>query len=311
MAVLGRSLGIAWIAALTLAGCTGLGSAPPDSSAVSQPVRSPPTPLTSPTPVATPTSLPFAAAATQPLSAPGGATPAPSAPSSAPLTTPLPSTPTPAPTPTIQTASPTLPVFTVSGVARAQTTGLPVPNVKVLLFSTTPTSSQAPTATTGPDGRYALAVPPGIYDLKFVPDKNTSGLYLGWYGSRDPYAEADRKHITVDRDLTGIDGQLLPGYFVSGRVTEAATGQPVAAGNDIHSIQPGRGNVGGPFESWGFPDRNGQYTMWLPAGTYDIGVVIIARWRSARKTVTITSANVTGVDFALQPRASASPTAAP
>ncbi|WP_417510370.1 carboxypeptidase regulatory-like domain-containing protein [Microbacterium sp.] len=79
---------------------------------------------------------------------------------------------------------------------------------------------------TGSDGRYELEVPPGLYDVWFV-SYELPFLSQYWEGAHD---SSDRTPLTVSAgdELTGIDAKLMRAATISGVVTRADDGAPVA-----------------------------------------------------------------------------------
>lgn len=159
------------------------------------------------------------------------------------------------------------------------------------------TSYRAPlSAKTGSDGRYTLAAPAGNYALEIMPTRQSGLFYL-------------LREITVQASISDLDGALAPGYLITGRITDAATGQPVPASHvdgrpGVHHVEPGGSQASTSVgnQSWGFLDANGNYAVWVPAGTYKLYVFAFEGWLGTDRTVTVGNASLTGVDFALQRR---------
>lgn len=177
-------------------------------------------------------------------------------------------------------------------------TGAPALGLPVHLYWRGTTYRDPLTATTGSDGGFILTAPAGPWALGINPSR-TSGLFC-W-----------SKELNVEAD-TVLDVALAPGYLISGRVTDATTGEPVPPGHirpgpGLHHIEAGgpRGDVTPrgcvPYtDEWGFLDGNGNYAVWVPAGTYTLYLLALEGWVGTTREVTVVSADVGGVDFSLR-----------
>lgn len=118
-------------------------------------------------------------------------------------------------------------------------------------------------ATTGSDGSYAITMlPTGHYRLRVVPGANSP--YLGkWYGNQDGYLCGDTVSVTATK-VTTFDFALDAGGSISGRVTDAATGQGIGAASLYWTDSTGRSVMGNLTM-----DATGSYTLaGLASGDY-------------------------------------------
>jgi uncharacterized repeat protein (TIGR01451 family) len=129
-------------------------------------------------------------------------------------------------------------------------------------------------ATTGDDGSYLLALAPAVYDLT---------------ASAFGYEPATAWGVAVTTDTTSmVDFSLvpLPAGTLRGRITDAATGQPLTATVSVLDT---------PLEA-----SANAYTFTLPAGTYALHARTLG-YRVVTATVIITAGEVTVADLALPP----------
>jgi hypothetical protein len=118
---------------------------------------------------------------------------------------------------------------TVTGAVHDATTGKPLKNVCVHVVEA---STNATVGTSGPSsakGVWSLAgVAPSSDDTAIAGDC-TKGDYVGqWYSSQDFQSDATQFAVTAGGTTTGIDFSMRMGGAVSGKVTDAATKQPLA-----------------------------------------------------------------------------------
>lgn len=78
------------------------------------------------------------------------------------------------------------------------------------------------------DGLYRIrGLPAGAYHVKFV--ENSFGNYVSeWWNDSPDLAHADSIQVSLATDTTGIDAALGQSGLITGTVTDAATGQPLA-----------------------------------------------------------------------------------
>jgi hypothetical protein len=138
-------------------------------------------------------------------------------------------------------------------------TGAPLVDVKVNAWGFPKMDN--PGAKTGPDGRYALFVPAGVYIVVF----EKPGYVLGVYNQKFLPWRADTLVVFPATDsVSNINAQLVRGGIVQGRVTFMSMG--VQASVIAHSTS-------GPNYDDMYTantDQNGNYNLVVPPGTYYI-----------------------------------------
>lgn len=161
---------------------------------------------------------------------------------------------------------------TVTGTVTDSSTGLPIANATVQVF--TYSLQQVATAATNASGVYTVAnVPPGA--LYYVRATVSSGYVDEWHPdvkafrnvfSQTLLSEASPISVAGGAVVPGIDFALDPDGRISGTVTNAAGGAPIA------NVFVGAYTVIGSsvsFAGTGFTDGAGAYTIQgLPSGTY-------------------------------------------
>jgi hypothetical protein len=115
---------------------------------------------------------------------------------------------------------------------------------------------------TGADGKYEITgIRPGEHDVQFWPEFPTAYLYQ-YYDDAASYEGAKPVLVTAGGVNSNVDAVLEEGATVSGTVTAAATGLPVAGVEVWVESEEG-------FEGRGVTDAAGRYTAeGLPAGQY-------------------------------------------
>lgn len=111
------------------------------------------------------------------------------------------------------------------------------------------------------DGTYtAVGLPSGSYRVFF----RKNGFISESYDDKPGYQEADLVTVTAPDTTAGIDAVLSPGGSISGKVTDATSGDPIQ-GVFVEVLD----DDGGRVES-GFTNVAGEYTMsaTLPSGDY-------------------------------------------
>jgi protocatechuate 3,4-dioxygenase beta subunit len=112
----------------------------------------------------------------------------------------------------------------IRGRVTSATTGLPLRNAKVRLWSDSPSADRGNVAITDEDGRYELSgVTPGKYDIS----ANKPGFVDMRYGSRSPLTRGKPLEAASGQALDRIDMALPAGGVVTGVVLDAA-GDPLA-----------------------------------------------------------------------------------
>lgn len=98
------------------------------------------------------------------------------------------------------------------------------------------------------------------YDLGYVDE---------YYNDKPTLAAADTITLTAPANRQGLDAALTRGGLISGRVTDAGTGNPVPY--SLVVVYSATGDEVGR----GYPDQNGEYTVitGIPAGLYRVFAV--------------------------------------
>ena len=122
-------------------------------------------------------------------------------------------------------------------------------------------------ANTDSGGYYSFVVPAGTYKI-FFNAGNTSYISR-WYDGTSAGANdlSTATALVVTADATNISVSLQLGFVITGRVTDALTGNGIANVN-VNTYDPTQhccAGVGG-----GGTDQNGTYRIVLPAGSYRV-----------------------------------------
>ena len=147
----------------------------------------------------------------------------------------------------------------IAGTVTDASSGQPLSGVTVSVFG----SSGYFTTTTGPDGSYSIGgLVSGSYSVEFID----GGYVSEYYKDRTTTQAPDPVRITAGQATTGIDAALQHGGTITGTVTDASTGQPVA-GLPVYAY------VSGEFETTSATtDANGHYQLTgLATGSYEVG----------------------------------------
>ena len=179
---------------------------------------------------------------------------------------------------------------TIAGRVVDAATGIPIPGVKIDADSTGSNRYHS-FARTNSDGVYALTgVQPGTYVIRAGRDHPT---YVQQHYD-DSFEGNQAEHVTVGQEesIKGINFALRLGGTISGRVSDAETGLPIA-----YMEVSARTAVGSDFE-WTRTDNNGDYTLrGMPAG-------IITVWVSGQGYIEVSDSvsiaegeHITGFDF--------------
>ena len=151
----------------------------------------------------------------------------------------------------------------ITGTVTNATTGTPIANICVGIYDTS--NNFVGSAFTDSAGHYtATSLADGRYKVGF--HACSGGNYLTqYYNDKPSLATADTISVTPGAITPGIDAALQPGGRITGTVTDAATGTPVA--NECVTAFSG----GDPLTT-AFTDPAGQYTLsGLASGTYEVG----------------------------------------
>ncbi|MGZ6711199.1 MAG: carboxypeptidase regulatory-like domain-containing protein [Solirubrobacteraceae bacterium] len=193
----------------------------------------------------------------------------------------------------------------ITGTVTDAVTGSPVANECVGAFAGT---SVVGSATTDASGHYAvMGLAAGSYTIGF--QTCGGGNYLPQYYNNKPSpATADPVTVTAGATTSGVDAALQPAGQISGTVTNAVTGAPVA--NEC--VSASSTNNGSGFAT---TDALGHYTLSrLAAGSYTVGFQTcgggnyLPQYYNGKPSpatadpVTVTAGSTTsGIDAALQP----------
>jgi uncharacterized repeat protein (TIGR01451 family) len=163
----------------------------------------------------------------------------------------------------------------LAGTISRMPDGLPLPDAAVRAFDHV--GEPRAVVTSGQDGKYRMALPPGLYDLEVQ-----AFGYLGqaWDG------------VQVQAGLTvTLDASLapLPTGELTGVVRDGASGEPLAAGVSI---------LGTPAHATSNP-ATGEYSLDLPAGVYAIAVARNGYRRHLTGSIEIVAGQVTRSDVDL------------
>jgi putative cell wall-binding protein len=124
-------------------------------------------------------------------------------------------------------------------------------------------------AETDEAGKYSsTGLVPGAYRVQFFPQ---SGLSLPeWYDDATDFSSATAVTIpAIDSSVPGIDAVLDIGGGISGKVTDAATGDPLE-GICLRAEPTGDGDAA-VYSRWECSDSTGAYLLeGLPAGSYRV-----------------------------------------
>jgi hypothetical protein len=136
--------------------------------------------------------------------------------------------------------------------------GAPLPGVGVYVFGDDLRHSEY--ALTDASGLYtATALPSGAYSLLF----QRQGYISEYYDDKRDSGQRDRVMVTEPYGTSGIDAVLAPGGSLSGTVTAADTGLPLA------SVRVTAFDAAGEYQGQVVTDAGGQYLLPdLPSGPY-------------------------------------------
>jgi 5-hydroxyisourate hydrolase-like protein (transthyretin family) len=161
----------------------------------------------------------------------------------------------------------------IEGQVIAAATGKPVSGVGVCLQAVDPeTDSSEGCGFTGSDGRYTLeGIAAGDYLVAFVPGfmapVAAPNLTRRFYDEADRRADATPITVAEGTAYPGIDAQLVVGGQISGRVTEAGSGEPLEG---VTACAYEVGGQGGAVEC-ASSNARGEYTIArLPTASYKV-----------------------------------------
>jgi hypothetical protein len=151
--------------------------------------------------------------------------------------------------------------------------GAPLAHVEVCAFEVGDGYNYRCT-TTGPNGEYELGeLLPASYEVDFHPPETCAGLNCStpyvfeyWNGKLN-YEFANPVVVAEGATVAGIDPVLSLGGHITGKVTNAANGQPIA-GAYVCSYLEGLEEQEGPCQ---FANAAGEYTLsGLATGSYEL-----------------------------------------
>ena len=146
-------------------------------------------------------------------------------------------------------------------------------------------------ANTDSDGWYTIrGVAPGTYTIKAHADGE--GYVQQYYAGGHTSTNAGLVTVTGADAIKGIDLVMTRGAAIFGRITDAATGQPISGMN--LSARP----IGDDQMAWASTNTNGTFALRaLPDGV--VGVIVQGQgYLEVRKTVTIVDGeDVTDFNF--------------
>lgn len=123
--------------------------------------------------------------------------------------------------------------------------------------------------TTDASGAYSIIVPPGTY--KLVAFDANPNLTFSFFRNARAFAEATPLRVEVTPPATGVNFRLDVPARASGRVTDAATGLPLAA-ITIYAYTPS-----GALVASTITDAAGTWRLAVPAGDYRFVAADLAR----------------------------------
>ncbi len=194
---------------------------------------------------------------------------------------------------------------TISGTVR---TGAGKPLADACEIITSLRTGQVLFGDPGFTSRYRVAgLPPGRYTIEFY-DCAGSNYAIQWYKNRPGPGSATAVRVTAGHTTGSIDVALPRGGRITGRLTAAATGQPV------RGFCVDASTASGTFFGFGSTSRNGDYTLsGLNTGRYRLTVSncndnagMIAAGSPAGTIRVVRPRTVTGVNIARPPGGSIS-----
>ena len=150
----------------------------------------------------------------------------------------------------------------VTGQVRAALSGIPLSGVSVCASSQTDFTGGC--GVTDGAGNYVVeGLPTDSYIVSFSPSWSLN-YFESWYGGATDYEDATWFPVVEGQTTSGIDGELQESAGISGSLTDAENGEPVA---DIEVCAIGVGGEEFPRCSSSGPD--GRYLVGgMPSGQY-------------------------------------------
>lgn len=128
-------------------------------------------------------------------------------------------------------------------------------------------------STTTASGEYTItALSSGRYTVEFLsPFESSLNYVTQYYNGRSSPSQADPVTVFAGETTTGIDAEMREGGRISGHVSDASTGAPVAGFTVCAGPFEAQFEEAGPNSGCATTDAGGNYTIAaLPAGTYAV-----------------------------------------
>ncbi len=156
------------------------------------------------------------------------------------------------------------PLIAVEGTVTDRLSGQPV--ARVHMRALTPQDVEITATQTDSRGHYCLRVPAGevvIHTVGWVetPEGPEPRYQQQYYDDAETLQEAHILTVTTD-PFGGIDFALVPFLAIQGRITDAATGQPIARAH-VRALTPQDEE-----RQRTLSDSQGDYSLWLVPGEY-------------------------------------------
>ncbi len=218
------------------------------------------------------------------------------------------------------------PVGAISGTVTDASTGAPLKGIEVCAIDTEEQPEEEEEGRgfactkTEAHGHYELGdlYPEEGWEVIFEPPVGSHLNYITqYYEDAVPPAEPTELTVLPGKTLSGIDEQLSAGAQISGRVTDAATGAPVAeatvdvlragAPGSLEVVSSARSDSAGHYDASGLP--SGAYDVLFVASGFNVQYYKNAAAVGQAATVAVTApSTVAGIDAALVPGVSSPPT---
>lgn len=152
----------------------------------------------------------------------------------------------------------------ISGTVTDANSHLPVASLPVCAFAQVPSGEVGRCSRTDGSGNYMIrGLPSEEYEVAFEGEGEFNYLTQYWQES-ETYGAFDPILVTEPATVTGVDAALRPGAEISGRLTEAGTGRPLAK-VDVSLLSPYNAEEIRTVKT----DGAGNYAFrGRPAGTY-------------------------------------------
>jgi 5-hydroxyisourate hydrolase-like protein (transthyretin family) len=172
--------------------------------------------------------------------------------------------------------TPDRPIGVIAGVVTDDSTGKPIAGVRILFTRMRSTTAIAmPFAITDNDGKYAAKLDTGKYKIKAEPapwmPPSPPPYIPEWYNNKADFTSADIVVVSAnastpaDFGLSRILIPTIPKGIITGKITDATTGKPIA-GMMVRSYPQGITIL--KLSPTAMTDSVGVYTMTLDTGRY-------------------------------------------